>query len=64
MRRDGGNSFARGKGRRGRGRGGGEEGAIRKMRRVTRGDYYGDPLQVYDSSVSKIRARASILTVY
>lgn len=63
MRRDGGNSFARGKGRRGRGEGG-EEGTIRKMRRVTRGDYYGDPLQVYDSSVSKIRARASILTVY
>lgn len=46
------------------GEGEGEEGAIRKMRRVTRGDYYRDPLQVYDSSVSKIRARASILTVY
>jgi len=39
-------------------------GAIRKMRRATRGDYYGDPLQVYDSSMDKIWPRASILTVY
>lgn len=52
MRRDGGNSFAA------KGRGEANE----KMRRATRGDYYGDPLQVYDSSVDKIRAYASILT--
>lgn len=53
MRRDGGNSFAAK---------GGKGVANRKMRRATRGDYYGDPLQVYDSSMDKIRARASILT--
>lgn len=58
MRRDGGNGFAaKGEGRR---KGGGRGGANGKMRGATRGDYYGDLLQVYDSSVDKIRARARL----